>query len=85
MNTYLIIIVLTLAVLLLLSLLYILRAASYADCLLATQLVSTIGVAMLAILSVIKNQPYLLDVALVLALLTSITIVTFTQLRRNNQ
>ncbi|MFT6928269.1 MAG: multicomponent Na+:H+ antiporter subunit F [Psychromonas sp.] len=85
MNTYLIIIVLALAVLLLLSLLYILRAASYADCLLSTQLVSTIGVAMLAILSVIKSQPYLLDVALVLALLTSITVVIFTQLRRNNQ
>lgn len=84
MNTYLIIIVIALAVLLLLSLLYVLRAPSYADCLLSTQLVGTIGVAMLAILSVIKSQPYLLDIGLVLALLTSITIVTFTQLRRNN-
>lgn len=84
MNTYLIIIVIALAVLLLLSLLYVLRAPSYTDCLLSTQLVGTIGVAMLAILSVIKSQPYLLDIGLVLALLTSIAIVTFTQLRRNN-
>ncbi|MFT6989113.1 MAG: multicomponent Na+:H+ antiporter subunit F [Paraglaciecola sp.] len=85
MTTFLIIIVLVLAILLLLSLLHVLRAPSYADCLLSTQLVGTIGVAMLAILAVIKSQPYLLDVALVLALLTSITIVTFTQLQRNSR
>jgi len=81
MTTSLTIIALLLAILLLLSLLQVLRAPSYADCLLATQLVGTIGVAVLALLSVIKSQPYFLDVALVLALLTSITIVTFTQLR----
>jgi multicomponent Na+:H+ antiporter subunit F len=85
MTTFLIIIVLVLAILLLLSLLHVLRAPSYADCLLSTQLVGTIGVAMLAILAVIKSQSYLLDVALVLALLTSITIVTFTQLQRNSR
>lgn len=82
MSTFLIIIVISLALLLLLSLLTILRAPSYGDCLLSTQLVSTIGVAMLVLLAVIKNQPYLLDVALVLALLSSITIITFIQLRR---
>ena len=85
MNTYLLIMVIALAVLLLVSLLYILRAASHSDCLLSMQLVSTIGVAMLAMLSVIKSQPYLLDVALVLAVLASITIVIFTQLQRNKQ
>ena len=85
MTTYLMIIVLVLAILLLLSLLCVLQAPSYADCLLSTQLVGTIGVTVLAILSVIKSEPYLLDVALVLALLTSITIVTFTQLRGRSQ
>ena len=81
MTVFLLSIVLLLALFLLLSLLYILRAPSYADCLLATQLVGTIGVAILSILSATQDQPNLLDVALVLALLTSITLVTFTQLR----
>lgn len=85
MTTYFLAIVLALALLLSLSLLRVLRAPSYADCILATQLVGTIGVAMLIILSVIKREPYLLDVSLVLALLTSIMLVTFTQLRRNAQ
>jgi multicomponent Na+:H+ antiporter subunit F len=85
MSTFLLIVALALAILLLLSLLRLLRAPSYADCLLITQLVGTIGVAVLALLSVIQNQPYLLDVALVLALLTSMTIVTFTQLRGTPQ
>ncbi len=81
MMVFFMLIALVLAMLLFVSLLHVLRAPSYADCLLSTQLVGTIGVAVLALLSVIKNQPYLLDVALVLALLTSITIVTFTRLR----
>jgi multicomponent Na+:H+ antiporter subunit F len=84
MTIYFISIVLILALLLTLSLLRVLGAPSYADCLLSTQLVGTIGVAMLIVLSVIKSEPYLLDVALVLALLTSIMLVTFTQLRRNS-
>jgi len=82
MNIFFIGIVLVLALLLSLSLLRVLRAPSYADCLLSTQLVGTIGVAILTILSVVKGEPYLLDVALVLALLTSIMLVTFTQLQR---
>jgi multicomponent Na+:H+ antiporter subunit F len=81
MATYLIVITLVLALFLSFSLLLILRSSSYADCLLSTQLVGTIGVTMLVLLSVIKNEPYLLDVALALALLTSIMLVTFTQLR----
>jgi multicomponent Na+:H+ antiporter subunit F len=85
MTTYFITIVLVLALLLSLSLLRVLRAPSYADCILSTQLVGTIGVTMLIILSVIKSEPYLLDVSLVLALLTSIMLVTFTQLRRKQQ
>lgn len=85
MTISLIIIAIVLAILLLLSLLYVLRAPSYADCLLSAQLIGTIGVAVLALMSVIKSQPYLLDVALVLALLTPITIVTFTQLQGKSQ
>jgi multicomponent Na+:H+ antiporter subunit F len=85
MNTVLVLVAIALAILLLLSLLHVLCAPSYADCLLATQLVGTLGVAILALLSVFQSQPYLLDVALVLALLTSITIVTFTQLRWSRQ
>jgi len=84
MITYLMMIIFVLAVLLSLSLLYLLRVPTRLDCLLSTQLVGTIGVAILAILSVIKSQPYLLDVAIVLALLTSILIVTFTQLSKDN-
>jgi multicomponent Na+:H+ antiporter subunit F len=81
MTTFLLSIVLVLAFFLLLSLLRVLRVPSYADCLLSAQLVGTIGVTMLAVLSIARQQSNLLDVALILALLTSITLVTFTQLR----
>lgn len=81
MTTFLLSMVVVLAFFLLLSLLHVLRGLSYADCLLSTQLVGTIGVAILSILSIARDQPNLLDVALILALLTSITLVTFTQLR----
>jgi len=83
MIIYLSIIAFILTMLLMISLVYILRAPDNADCLLSTQLVGTIGVVILAMLSIIKNQPYLLDIALVLALLTSILVLTFTQLSKD--
>ncbi|WP_185233719.1 monovalent cation/H+ antiporter complex subunit F [Teredinibacter franksiae] len=81
MTTFLLSLVIILAFFLLISLLSVLRTPNYADCLLSTQLIGTIGVAILSILAIAIDQPNLLDVALILALLTSITLVTFTQLR----
>lgn len=83
MTIFLLCIVFALTLFLLISLLYVLRAPSYVDCLLSTLLVGTIGVAILSILSIARDLPNLLDVALILALLTSITLVTFTQFRGN--
>jgi multicomponent Na+:H+ antiporter subunit F len=66
---------------LLLGLVRVIRGPSYADRMLATQLFSTTGVAIIAVLSVTTRFPGLLNVALVLALLTSLTLITFSRIR----
>jgi multicomponent Na+:H+ antiporter subunit F len=70
-----------LVMILLLGLIRIIRGPSYTDRLLATQLFSTTGVAITALLSVSTQTPSLLNVALVLALLTSLTLITFSRIR----
>lgn len=70
-----------LMVMLLLGLIRIIKGPSYTDRMLATQLFSTTGVAIIAVLSVLTGTPSLLNVALVLALLTSLTLITFSRIR----
>jgi len=63
---------------LLLGLLRVLHGPGAGDRMLAIQLIGTAGVGMLLILSVLLNQPALLDVALLLALLAAVTATAFT-------
>ena len=63
---------------LLLGLLRVLHGPGAGDRMLAIQLIGTAGVGLLLILSVLLNQPALLDVALLLALLAAVTATAFT-------
>jgi multicomponent Na+:H+ antiporter subunit F len=60
----------------------ILLGPSSADRMLASQLFSTVGVSILILLAIIQNQPALINVALVLALLAPLTLITFIRLRK---
>jgi multicomponent Na+:H+ antiporter subunit F len=60
----------------------ILLGPSTADRMLASQLFSTAGVSILILLAIIQNQSALINVALVLALLAPLTLITFIRLRK---
>ncbi|MDP2212875.1 monovalent cation/H+ antiporter complex subunit F [Phenylobacterium sp.] len=59
------------------SLVRVLRGPTRADRIMGAQLVSTAGVAILVLLSLIHDQPGVLDVALLLALLAAFAAVGF--------
>ena len=61
-----------------LGLLRVLHGPGAGDRMLATQLIGTAGVGILLLLSVLLDQPALLDVALLLALLAAVTAAAFT-------
>jgi len=61
-----------------LGLLRVLHGPGAGDRMLAIQLIGTAGVGMLLLLSVLLNQPALLDAALLLALLAAVTAAAFT-------
>ena len=61
-----------------LGLLRVLHGPGAGDRMLATQLIGTAGVCILLLLSVLLDQPALLDVALLLALLAAVTAAAFT-------
>jgi multicomponent Na+:H+ antiporter subunit F len=63
---------------LLLGLLRVLHGPGAGDRMLAIQLIGTAGVGILLLLSVLLDQPALLDVALLLALLAAVTATAFT-------
>lgn len=63
---------------LLLGLLRILRGPGTGDRMLATQLIGTAGVGILLLLSRLFEQPALVDVALLLALLAAVAVAAFT-------
>ena len=60
----------------------ILLGPSPADRMLASQLFGTAGVAVLILLAFVQEQPALLNVALVLALLAPLTLIEFVRLVR---
>jgi multicomponent Na+:H+ antiporter subunit F len=62
---------------LLVGLLRVLRGPSEADRMLAAQLLGTTAVALLMLLSVTMGMPRLLDVALVVAILAAVAVVSF--------
>ena len=61
-----------------LGLLRVLLGPGAGDRMLATQLIGTAGVGILLLLSALLDQPALLDVALLLALLAAVTATAFT-------
>ena len=61
-----------------LGLLRVLLGPGVGDRMLATQLIGTVGVGMLLLLSVLLDQPALIDVALRLALLAAVAAAAFT-------
>jgi multicomponent Na+:H+ antiporter subunit F len=61
-----------------LGLLRVLLGPGVGDRMLATQLIGTSGVGMLLLLNEVLNQPALLDVALLLALLAAVATAAFT-------
>lgn len=63
---------------LLLGLLRILHGPGIGDRMLATQLIGTAGVGILLLLSRLFEQPALVDVALLLALLAAVAVAAFT-------
>ncbi len=63
---------------LLLGLLRVIRGSGAADRMLALQLIGTTGVGVALLLSVALDQPALIDVALVLALLAAVSAAAFT-------
>jgi len=62
----------------------VLLGPSSADRMLASQLFSTAGVSILILLAIIQNQSALINVALVLALLAPLTLITFIRLRKKS-
>jgi multicomponent Na+:H+ antiporter subunit F len=69
---------LTLMFSLFLGLLRVLRGPGPGDRMLAAQLIGTSGVGMLLLLGVLLEQPALIDVALILALLAAVAAAAFT-------
>ncbi|MFT7243360.1 MAG: multicomponent Na+:H+ antiporter subunit F [Candidatus Azotimanducaceae bacterium] len=60
----------------------ILLGPSAADRMLAAQLFGTAGVSILILLAIVQNESALINVALVLALLAPLTLITFIRLRK---
>ncbi|MFT6310067.1 MAG: multicomponent Na+:H+ antiporter subunit F [Porticoccus sp.] len=60
----------------------ILLGPSPADRMLAFQLFGTVGASILTLLAIIQDQSALINVALVLALLAPLTLITFIRLRK---
>ena len=61
-----------------LGLLRVLRGPGAGDRMLATQLIGTAGVGVLLVMGLSLNQPALIDVALILALLAALAAAAFT-------
>lgn len=68
-----------------LGLLRVLLGPSAGDRMLAIQLIGTAGVGMLLVLDVLLNQPALIDVALLLALLAAVAAAAFTGRRETHR
>ncbi|MBE0493661.1 MAG: pH regulation protein F [Thiomicrospira sp.] len=74
---------LVLLVSMLLSLFRVARGPSYADRMLAAQLIGTSGVALLLLLAAAFEQSALRDVALVFALLAAVSGIAFTRVAKS--
>ncbi|MEZ5536267.1 MAG: MrpF/PhaF family protein [Thiolinea sp.] len=85
MEHFLLVAAVLLALSLLVGLLTILWRASVTDRLLAAQLIGTVGIGVLLVLSVLLAQPALVDAALILAMLAVLVTAVFTHKQRLQQ
>lgn len=77
MNTFLLVVVIALSLILLVSLAIIIGRAKNTDRLLAVQLVGTVGLGILLVFAVLMQQRALLDTAFILVLLAVLLIAVF--------
>lgn len=82
MSELLLVCALALMLSLFLGLLRVIRGPGAGDRMLAMQLIGTTGVGVALVLSVSLNQPALIDVALILALLAAVAAAAFTGRQR---
>lgn len=85
MESFLLIAVVMLALSLVVGLVTILFRTSAADWLLAAQLIGTVGISILLVLSVLLAQPALVDAALILAMLAVLVTAVFTHRQRQQR
>lgn len=84
MTQYLMATVVILLLVLLTGLWRVIKGPTSCDRMLATQLFGSAGVAVLMLLATAKQQPALLNTALVLALLAPLTLIAFLRLQSKN-
>lgn len=82
MEIFLLLAVIILALSLLVGLITILGRASVTDRMLAAQLISSVGIGILLLLSVLLKQPSLVDAALILSMLAVLVTAVFTHKQR---
>lgn len=85
MNDILMISAIVIMLSLLLGLVRVLMGPGTANRMMATLLIGTSGVGLLLVMSLILEQPALIDVALILALLAAVAAAAFTGLQRESQ
>lgn len=84
MNFYYGVLACVLILCLLLGMAHVYRGKSGADRMLAAQLFGTIGVAILVVFSFLSENPHILNVALVLAMLAPLTLIAYVRITRKS-
>lgn len=84
MEKYLIAIIAFLSVLILLSLLYALLGKRYTDKIVATNAISSLCIGIIVLLSVILDADYILDIAIVFAILSFLSIIVLCRVVQNH-
>jgi multicomponent Na+:H+ antiporter subunit F len=79
-NTYLLGVCVVIAVLILLSLVRAIRGSRFTDRIVSVNIIGTLTIIIMSVLSVYFQQPFLADIAIVYALLSFIAIVVLTRL-----
>lgn len=81
MKEYLLLLVIIMVLILLIGLWRVLSGPTASDRMLAAQLFGTAGVSILLLTAVAQQQPALLNIALVLAMLAPLTLIAFVKLQ----
>lgn len=85
MDSYFVVLITALIVILVVGLVRVFKGPGLADRMLAAQLFGTVGVALLMLLSNLQGETALMDTALILALLAPLTLIAFVKLADRGQ